>query len=159
MADGSDAGRSAEVDLDPGSAGEFLRSVGLHVDVLTGTEVRAHLDASEQHHTPWGIVHGGLYTTVIESAASVGASYAVRPEGRFAVGVSNQTDFLRPHVAGRLDVHATPIQQGRTLQLWLVEITNGEGRTVARGQVRLMNQALPSGGDNPAERPTGRDPT
>jgi 1,4-dihydroxy-2-naphthoyl-CoA hydrolase len=159
MADGSDAGRSAEVDLDPASAGEFLRSVGLHVDVLTGTEVRAHLDASEQHHTPWGIVHGGLYTTVIESAASVGASYAVRPDGRFAVGVSNQTDFLRPHVAGRLDVHATPIQQGRTLQLWLVEITNGEGRTVARGQVRLMNQALPSGGDNPAERPTGRDPT
>jgi 1,4-dihydroxy-2-naphthoyl-CoA hydrolase len=159
MADGSDAGRSAEVDLDPASAGEFLRSVGLHFDVLTGTEVRAHLDASEQHHTPWGIVHGGLYTTVIESAASVGASYAVGPEGRFAVGVSNQTDFLRPHVAGRLDVHATPIQQGRTLQLWLVEITNGEGRTVARGQVRLMNQALPSGRDNPAERPTGRDPT
>jgi uncharacterized protein (TIGR00369 family) len=67
----------------------------------------------------------------------------VRPAGKFAVGVSNQTDFLCPHVAGRLDVHATPIQQGRTLQLWLVEITNGQGKTVARGQVRLMNQELP----------------
>jgi len=137
------AGSSQQVDLDPEHSGAFLRSVGLHFDTLTGTEVRAHLDASEQHHTPWGIVHGGLYTTVIESAASVGASLAVLPEGKFAVGVNNQTDFLRPHVAGRLDVRATPVQQGRTLQLWLVEITNGDGKTVARGQVRLINQALP----------------
>jgi uncharacterized protein (TIGR00369 family) len=83
---------------------------------------------------------------VIESAASVGATYAVLPDGKFAVGVSNQTDFLRPHVAGRLDVRATPIQQGRTLQLWLVEITNDDGKTVARGQVRLINQALPTAG-------------
>jgi 1,4-dihydroxy-2-naphthoyl-CoA hydrolase len=146
MPDASGAGGPGEVDLDPAGGGEFLRSVGLHVDLLTGTEVRAHLDASKRHHTPWGIVHGGLYTTVIETAASIGASYAARPDGKFAVGVSNQTDFLRPHVAGRLDVRATPIQQGRTLQLWLVEITNGDGRTVARGQVRLMNQPLPAAG-------------
>jgi 1,4-dihydroxy-2-naphthoyl-CoA hydrolase len=153
MPDGSGGGRPPQPDLDPASAGEFLRSVGLQFDVLTGTEVRAHLDASKEHHTPWGIVHGGLYTTVIESAASVGATYAVLPDGKFAVGVSNQTDFLRPHVAGRLDVHATPVQQGRTLQLWLVEITNGEGRTIARGQVRLMNQALPSRGTQPPGDP------
>ncbi|HZD37713.1 MAG TPA: PaaI family thioesterase [Actinomycetes bacterium] len=146
MPEGSGAGRAAEPDVDPAAGGEFLRSVGLHVDLLTGTEVRAHLDASKEHHTPWGIVHGGLYTTVIETAASIGASYAARPDGKFAVGVNNQTDFLRPHVAGRLDVRATPIQQGRRLQLWLVEITNGEGRTVARGQVRLMNQPLPAAG-------------
>jgi 1,4-dihydroxy-2-naphthoyl-CoA hydrolase len=150
--------RRSEADPDPAGEGEFLRSVGLRFDVLTGTEVRAHLDASEQHHTPWGMVHGGLYTTVIETAASVGASHAVRGDGKFAVGVNNQTDFLRPHVAGRLDVRATPLQQGRTLQLWLVEITNGDGRTVARGQVRLMNRPLPSDHRAAAERPARPDP-
>lgn len=149
MADGPGAGRSAQAGLDL-EGGEFLRSVGLRFDVLTGTEVRAHLEASERHHTPWGMVHGGLYTTVIETAASVGASYAVCEEGSFAVGVNNQTDFLRPHVAGRLDVHAAPIQQGRTLQLWLVEITNADGKTVARGQVRLMNQPMPPSEGTPA---------
>lgn len=61
----------------------------------------------------------------------------------FAVGVNNQTDFLRPHLSGRLDVVATPIQQGRTLQLWLVELTNEAGKIVARGQVRLANQKFP----------------
>lgn len=132
------------VDLDPARAGDFLKAVGLHFDTITATEVRAHLDASSEHHTPWGTVHGGLYTTVIESVASVGASYAVRDDGRFAVGVSNQTDFLRPHIAGRLDARATPIQQGRTLQLWLVDITNDDGHLIAHGQVRLFNQTVPT---------------
>jgi 1,4-dihydroxy-2-naphthoyl-CoA hydrolase len=135
--------RFSEADLHPDRSGAFLRSVGLQIDSLTGNEVLGHLDVTDEHHTPWGIAHGGLYTTVIESAASIGASYAVWGDGRFAVGVNNQTDFLRPHVTGRLDVRASVIQQGRTLQLWLVEITNQEGRTVARGQVRLINQQLP----------------
>jgi len=35
---------------------------------------------------------------------------------------------------------ATPIQQGRTQQLWLVEIRRPEDqKLVARGQVRLQN--------------------
>jgi 1,4-dihydroxy-2-naphthoyl-CoA hydrolase len=123
-------------------SGAFAEAVGLHLDSVSGTEVTGYVDATAEHHTPWGMVHGGLYATVIESAASVGASSAVNPEGRFAVGVNNQTDFLRPHRTGRLHVRATAIQQGRTLQLWLVEITNTEGKMVARGQVRLFNQQL-----------------
>jgi uncharacterized protein (TIGR00369 family) len=88
------------------------------------------------------VVHGGLYATVIESVATIGAVAAVQHLGQTAVGVNNQTDFLRPHRAGRLDVRGTPIQQGKTLQLWLVELTNAEGKLVARGQVRLFNQSL-----------------
>jgi acyl-coenzyme A thioesterase PaaI-like protein len=64
---------------------------------------------------------------------------------QFAVGVSNTTDFLRPMTTGRVDVLAEPLQQGRTLQLWLVTLTRAEdGRTVARGQVRLQNVPLPA---------------
>jgi 1,4-dihydroxy-2-naphthoyl-CoA hydrolase len=123
-------------------ASGFLAVLGLELDSVSGTEVVAHLEATAEHHTPWGMVHGGVYASVVESVASIGASAAVHAEGRFAVGVNNQTDFLRPHRFGRLDVRATPIQQGRTLQLWSVEIANAEGKLVARGQLRLFNQAL-----------------
>jgi 1,4-dihydroxy-2-naphthoyl-CoA hydrolase len=54
--------------------------------------------------------------------------------------VSNATDFLRPHRTGRLQVVAVPIQQGRTQQLWQVEIRRPDDhKLVARGQVRLQN--------------------
>jgi 1,4-dihydroxy-2-naphthoyl-CoA hydrolase len=115
--------------------------IGLVVDAASGTEVLGHIEVDERHHQGSGIVHGGVYAHVIESVATIGASAAVRELGQGAVGVNNQTDFLRPFSRGRLGVVGRPIQQGRTLQLWLVEISNGDGKLVARGQVRLFNQA------------------
>ncbi len=142
VSDGAVTSTPLDVDLDPAHGGAFLRAVGLVFDAVAPDEVRGHVDVSQEYHTPWGITHGGVYATVIESAATVGASLAVADDGGFAVGVSNQTDFLRPHRSGRLDVLARPIHQGRTLQLWGVEINDSEGRQIARGQVRLFNRTL-----------------
>jgi 1,4-dihydroxy-2-naphthoyl-CoA hydrolase len=135
---------SGPVDLNAASA--FVAATGLELTEVTGARVSGHIEVGPQHHTPWGVVHGGVYCTVVESAASVGASTAVAERGQFAVGVNNSTDFLRPMVAGRLDVVAEPVQQGKTLQLWLVTLTRAEdGKLVARGQVRLQNVPLPGG--------------
>jgi uncharacterized protein (TIGR00369 family) len=102
--------------------------------------VTGSVAADERHHQPWGLVHGGLFTTVAETFATTGAFDAVKDSGRLAVGVTNITDFLRPHRAGRLDVEAVPIQQGRVQQLWQVEMRRqDDGKLVARGQVRLQN--------------------
>jgi 1,4-dihydroxy-2-naphthoyl-CoA hydrolase len=130
--------------VDLGAASAFVAATGLEIAEVTGTRVTGHVDLGPEHHTPWGVVHGGVYCTIVESAASIGASTAVADRGQFSVGVNNTTDFLRPMAAGRLDVLAEPVQQGRTLQLWLVTLTRADdGRTVARGQVRLQNVPLP----------------
>jgi 1,4-dihydroxy-2-naphthoyl-CoA hydrolase len=130
--------------VDLGSASAFVAAAGLQLGEATGTRVTGHIELGPQHHTPWGVVHGGVYCTAVESAASIGASTAVADRGQFAVGVNNSTDFLRPMTTGRVDVVAEPIQQGRTLQLWLVTLTRADdGKVVARGQVRLQNVPLP----------------
>lgn len=121
---------------------ELMELLGIEFDRVTGTEVVGTVAADERHHQPWGVVHGGLYTAVIETVATVGAVEAVREVGQRAVGVSNMTDFLRPHRTGRLAVRGTPIAQGRSQQLWAVELTRpDDGKLVARGQVRLQNVA------------------
>ncbi len=124
------------------NVGPFLREAGLEIDDASGTEFAGHIDAGPNHHTPWGVVHGGLYTTAVESACSIGASEAVREQGMFAVGLSNHTDFLRGHREGRLDVRAWPIHQGRAGQLWQCDITRADGKLVAQGRVRLQNVPL-----------------
>jgi len=120
-------------------AGRFLQALGLRFIDVSGTRVQAELDATEEHHTPWGMVHGGVYATAIESVTSVGASAAVREDGRFAVGLDNLTDFVRAHRSGRLHIVAEAVHQGRTGQLWTAEITRDDGKLVARGRVRLQN--------------------
>jgi 1,4-dihydroxy-2-naphthoyl-CoA hydrolase len=116
-----------------------MRAAGLQLDEVGPTVVTGWIDLGPEHHQPWGLVHGGVYTTAIESAASVGASTAASEHGLAAVGVNNNTNFLRSTVAGRVDVRATAIQQGRTAQLWEVRISDSDHRLVAIGQVRLQN--------------------
>jgi uncharacterized protein (TIGR00369 family) len=126
-----------DVSLDRSSA--FVRESGFEVEQATGGEVRGHVLAGPSQHTPWGVVHGGLYATVIESACSIGASTAVLDGGMYAVGLSNHTDFVRAHREGRLDVRAWPVHQGRTGQLWQCDLTREDGKLVAQGRVRLQN--------------------
>lgn len=124
----------------------FLQVTGFVIEEQTGTKVSGYVDLGPDHLTPWGVVHGGVYTTIVESAGSVGASAAVQDRGQFAVGLHNSTDFLRSSTGGnRARVLAEPIQQGRTQQLWLVTITDeSRGKELARGQLRLQNVPLPS---------------
>ena len=111
-------------DIDPKvPSSEFVRVAGLDFKEIDGKGVRGWIELDERHHTPWGVVHGGVYATAVESAASVGASAAVKERGQFAVGVSNSTEFLRPMKEGRVDVIAEPVMQGRNQQLWQVIIT------------------------------------
>jgi 1,4-dihydroxy-2-naphthoyl-CoA hydrolase len=129
--------------FDDADYSEFLRISGLRVEEIGGKMVRGWIDLDEEHHTPWGVVHGGVYAAAVESAASLGASAAVKDSEQFAVGVNNNTDFLRPVTKGRVDVVAEPIMQGKGQQLWQVVITRAEdGKEVARGQVRLQNVPL-----------------
>ena len=120
------------------ATGAFLQAAGLQLDEVTGTRVSGRIELTAAQHTPWGVVHGGVYTTAAETAASVGASTAVADRGQFAVGVHNSTDFLRAATGGTVKVTATPVQQGRIQQLWHVAITREDGKELDRAQVRLQ---------------------
>ena len=89
---------SADLPAGRPDGGQRVRGRRSKFDVTeaTGTRVTGIVDLGPDQHTPWGVVHGGVYCTVVESAASIGASAAVADRGQFAVGVNNNTDFLRP---------------------------------------------------------------
>jgi uncharacterized protein (TIGR00369 family) len=120
----------------------FDALIGLEYVEASGDRVVARFDIGPRLHQPYGITHGGVYCSVVESTASVGAAlwygewYGERGQ---VVGVANHTNFLRATKDGRLTAVATPIHRGRTQQLWLVEITDDGGRMIARGEVRLAN--------------------
>ncbi len=124
---------------------DFMRLFEISFDELGPTRVRGSVAADERHHQPWGLVHGGLYTTVIETFATTGAFEAVKDRGQQAVGVSNVTNFLRPHRSGRLNVVGGAIHQGRTQQLWRIELSRPEDdKLIALGEVRLQNIDAPA---------------
>ncbi len=113
-------------------------AMGMVLDLLSPDRVEGHLEVGPQHHQPYGIVHGGVYCSMVETLASVAAAMRVLADGKVCVGVSNTTDFLRPTSEGRLAGVATPLHVGRLQHLWQVEVTRADGKVAARGQVRLQ---------------------
>jgi 1,4-dihydroxy-2-naphthoyl-CoA hydrolase len=118
--------------------GGFNEALGLEFVTVSADEVVLRVPIGPHLHQPYGIVHGGVWCGLVETAASVGAATWLGDKGN-VVGVSNHTDFLKAVREGVVSVRATPIHRGRLQQLWLVEITDDSFRLVARGQVRLQN--------------------
>src|SRR3954469_17330798 len=74
--------------------GAFVRHLGIEVTEVTGDRVVAHWEAAPKHHQPYGIVHGGVHCSVVETLASFGAATWLGQRGQ-VVGVNNNTDFYR----------------------------------------------------------------
>lgn len=127
--------------LPPVFAGnEFFEYLGAVVTELGPDGGRAHVPVQPKLLQPVGIVHGGVYCSLIEGIASSSAyMWLTENGGGHAVGVNNNTDFLRPMTSGTMHVLCTPIHRGRKQQLWLATISDERDRLVARGQVRLQN--------------------
>jgi 1,4-dihydroxy-2-naphthoyl-CoA hydrolase len=126
----------------------FEKLLGMEHIELTADRVELACEITPDLLQPYGITHGGVHCSLVETAASYGGAIWFGDRGH-VVGVANHTNFLRAARAGRLRVVATPIQRGRTQQLWQVDITDETDRAIARGEVRLANIA--------SAEPLGRD--
>ena len=118
----------------------FDTELGLRYTEAGPDGARAQFEVKPSVLQPMGLVHGGVYCSVIESMASVSAYHWLAAHGGGnVVGVNNNTDFLRAIESGTVYGRSEPIHRGRRQQLWLVTITDAGDRVVARGQVRLQN--------------------
>jgi 1,4-dihydroxy-2-naphthoyl-CoA hydrolase len=101
-------------------------------------ELRCTVPVRPELLQPMGIVHGGIYSAIAETVASMGAARDVGVESGLAVmGQANNTSFLRPVTQGA--IHATGVvrHRGRTTQIWQIEMTDDEGRLCALAQVTM----------------------
>ena len=118
--------------------------LGLTLDEVGPDRVSASFEVRPELHQPYGILHGGVLCSVVETVASVGGAVWFGDRGN-VVGSSNTTNFLRATREGVLTAVALPIHRGRSQQLWEVDITDEQDRLVAKGQVRLANLANAEG--------------
>ena len=107
MADQRSAGDGEAVTGGPADPNDLIspldRSLGLHISHADGQRVDASIDIDDRHWQAHGIVHGGVYCTVVETVASIGASLHAGL-GRQVVGISNRTTFIRAISTGRLAI-------------------------------------------------------
>jgi len=104
--------------------------------------VTSRLAVRDELRQPFGLVHGGVFAAIAETLASVGTAVAVVAQGNAAMGLSNQTSFLRPISSGTIHGRARRRHRGRTTWIWDVEITDDDGRLCAMSRMTIAVRPL-----------------
>src|SRR5215218_2532793 len=110
---GADGGKTVTGAQPPGgpeldNASAFLAAAGLRLTHVAADRVEGVIDLGPAHHTPWGVVHGGVYTAAVESAASVGATTAVADRGQIGLFSCFRGCLSRGYVTARRSLSTVP---------------------------------------------------
>lgn len=119
---------------------------GLEIVAVDTDTVRGEVAVRDELKQPAGLVHGGVFSSIAETLASVGTALAVLPDGKTAVGLGNHTSFLRPVTEGTIHAQATVLHRGRTTWVWDVRISDDAGRLCAMTRMTVAVRERPGDG-------------
>lgn len=95
------------------------------------------------HLQPYGIVHGGVLATLIDTA-TFWAAFLRLPDDVGLVNIDLKLNYLKPVTDGTLTTTGRCIRAGRSLSYAEAGVTDADGKLVAHGTSTLM--ALPGKG-------------
>jgi uncharacterized protein (TIGR00369 family) len=112
------------------------RDLGIEYVELEAGRVVMTMPVDVRHHQPLGYLHGGASVVLAETVATVGA-WLNCPPGKVAFGSEINASHLRPKRSGTLTAVGTPVQIGRTNQVWEVDIRDENDKPVCVSRCRL----------------------
>jgi 1,4-dihydroxy-2-naphthoyl-CoA hydrolase len=126
------------------AVGRFDRLYGLELISCTQDEARAQVRVRDDLKQIAGLLHGGVLASVAESLTSIATAMAVLERGEIAMGLSNNTSFLRPVTGGTVSALATRLHRGRTTWVWDVRFTDEHGKLCAVTRMTVAVRPIPS---------------
>jgi 1,4-dihydroxy-2-naphthoyl-CoA hydrolase len=129
---------------DPDSS-PFDELVGIEWVEFEPERARAQLEVAPHHRQPFGLVLGGVLSTMVESICSQATARAVREAGMLATGQSLDISFLRPLAEGTITVTARARHRGRTTWVWEAEARNESGQLGALARMTIAVRPRPDG--------------
>ena len=120
-------------------------------DVYIGTEwlsldpddARARIEMRDELRQPYGLMHGGVYSTLVESLCSYATAIAVHEDGNISVGQAIEVSILRPVISGFAECRAIVRHRGRTSWVWEAEILDDDGRLCALAKMTMAVRPAP----------------
>ena len=122
----------------------FDQLYGLELLDLNPEAARAQVKVRDELRQPHGLIHGGVYAAIAESLASIATGLAVRSEGAIALGLSNQTSFLRPITEGTIHALGVAKHRGRTTWVWEIEMSDDAGRLCVITRMTIAVRGAPA---------------
>lgn len=117
--------------------------IGMTVAALDFDSCRIALSPGERHMQPFGIVHGGVLATLIDTA-TFWAAFLRLPEDAGLVNVDLKLNYLKAVTVGYLRAEGRCLRAGRQISYAEASVFDQDDELVAHGTSTLM--ALPGKG-------------
>ncbi|MGD8291257.1 MAG: PaaI family thioesterase [Desulfobacterales bacterium] len=108
-----------------------IRDVGPGFSIL-------EIDLSEKHLQPFGMVHGGVFASIIDAAAFWALFFDIEDQKAGATTVDLKLNYLAPAASGKLIAKGRQIKLGKTLGYAEAEVTDADGKILAHGTSTLI---------------------
>lgn len=125
------------------NTGDFPSHIGFRLAHIETDACRIELDVAQPHFQPFGIVHGGVLATLIDTA-TFWAGFMRLPEDAGLVNVDLKLNYLKAVTGGRLVADGRCLRPGRQISYTEASVRDERGDLVAHGTSTLM--ALPGKG-------------
>jgi uncharacterized protein (TIGR00369 family) len=105
--------------------------IGFEVSEASEGRVVVVLEAGTRHFNPMGTVHGGILCDIADAAMGIAFATTLAPSESFTT-VELKINFLRPVRQAQLRAEGRVVQRGRTIGYVECEITDDNGKLVAK---------------------------
>ena len=109
--------------------GTYAVTGGMRLAELGDGWARGELQLEERHRNPMGIVHGGVYCTMMDQVAGTAAC----TRGSICRTVNCEVRFLAPAQGDHLTSRAEAVRMGRSIAVIRAWVEDTEGTVCAEG--------------------------
>ena len=102
------------------------------VDVGVGYS-SLEIDLAKKHLQPFGAVHGGVFSSIIDAAAFWAVYFGIEDQTAGMTTVDLKLNYLAPAVSGKLIARGRQIKLGRTLGYAEAEVLDETGKILSHG--------------------------
>ena len=115
----------------------YFNLISMKIDSLEMGRSILEVEIQEKHLQPYGIVHGGVYSSLIDAAA-FWAAYSTVEGASGMTTVEMKLNYLAPAASGRFIARGKSIKTGKTLCLSEATVYDDNEKMLAHGTATLM---------------------
>ncbi len=120
----------------------FMRFLGAELVEWSEGRARFALAIRPEHLNRTGVVHGGVYSVLVDAAGGLAGCYSADPAVPVrSFTLSLATSFLEAANGGTLHAIGTARRQGRQVYFSTVDVKDDAGRLVAMGEGSFLYQS------------------
>ena len=115
-----------------------FKALGIEINQINADESVVSLVIDQRHYQHVGIVHGGIYVLLAESAASIAAAATLEDPKKSAVALEINANHLRATREGSLSARSKCLHKGRKTLVYEVQVRDNRDKLVSVARCTLM---------------------